>query len=78
MLQTSHLLLQRNHDYRNYIRAVDSVVKRSDELSRQREQTYLKGLSKLDKTIEKLKTELSTQNNKLPKLEDDHLSPSPN
>ncbi len=77
VITESNSVLQRNADFKNYISAVDSVVRLSDAQSRVREQRYLQSLNRLDQNIEKLKTELAGINNKLPELENGQLSNNP-
>lgn len=78
VLVSTDSILNRNTDFKSYIHAVDSVVKLSDEKSRQREQRYLQNINLLDKNIEKLKIDLAKMNNKLPELENGTLSNNPN
>ncbi|MFY8019791.1 MAG: hypothetical protein ACOVP1_01285 [Bacteroidia bacterium] len=74
ILNHSEIVLKRNTDFRNYIHAVDSIVKLSESKSRSREIKHLQTLGKLERNIYQLKSDLSKLNAHLPEPENGELS----
>ncbi len=73
ILVHSQAVLDRNAGFKNYIHAVDSIVKASDAISRSRETKYLQSLNKLEKSINHLKSDLAKFNDKLPEPENGEM-----
>jgi hypothetical protein len=69
ILTNTQAVIDRNASFKNYIHAVDSIVKVSDAISRSRENKYLQSLNKLEKSIIHLKSDLAKFNDKLPEPE---------
>ncbi len=73
ILVQTQTVLDRNAGFKNYIHAVDSIVKASDAISRSRESKYLQSLNKLEKSITHLKSDLAKFNDKLPEPENGEM-----
>jgi flagellar capping protein FliD len=73
ILSNTQTVLDRNAGFKNYIHAVDSIVKASDAISRSRESKYLQSLNKLEKSITHLKSDLAKFNDKLPEPENGEM-----
>jgi hypothetical protein len=73
ILTNTQAVMDRNASFKNYIHAVDSIVKVSDAISRSRENKYLQSLNKLEKSIIHLKSDLAKFNDKLPEPENGEM-----
>jgi prefoldin subunit 5 len=73
ILSNTQTVIDRNAGFKNYIHAVDSIVKASDAISRSRESKYLQSLNKLEKSITYLKSDLAKFNDKLPEPENGEM-----
>ena len=73
ILTNTQAVMDRNTSFKNYIHAVDSIVKVSDAISRSRENKYLQSLNKLEKSITYLKSDLAKFNDKLPEPENGEM-----
>jgi hypothetical protein len=73
ILTNTQAVIDRNASFKNYIHAVDSIVKVSDAISRSRENKYLQSLNKLEKSIIHLKSDLAKFNDKLPEPENGEM-----
>ena len=74
ILKHSQIVLDRNTDFKNYIYAVDSIVKSSDAIGRRRELKYLQNLGNLERKVNYIKSDLAKMNEKLPEPENGELS----
>lgn len=74
ILKHSQIVLDRNEDFKNYIHAVDSIVKSSDAIGRRRELKYLQNLGNLERKVNYIKSDLAKMNEKLPEPENGELS----
>jgi uncharacterized protein YoxC len=65
LLETQEAL-KKNASFKNYIYKVDSITRKRDEEARKRERAYQSQLENVNKTIERLKGELSKTTEHLP------------
>jgi predicted small secreted protein len=70
-------ILRKNQGFQNYIHAVDSITLRRDTEARRRESAFISRLENVNKTIERLKTELMKSSDHLPLPPMDSLQLNP-
>jgi predicted small secreted protein len=70
-------IIRKNQGFQDYIHAVDSITLRRDAEAKRRESAFISRLENVNKTIERLKTELMKSSDNLPLPPIDSLKENP-
>ncbi len=70
-------IIRKNQNFQDYIQVVDSITRQRDSEAKRRERVFLSQLENVNKTIERLKTELMKSSDNLPLPPVDSLKENP-